>query len=311
MAEQVFVGLAVATIAWWVVIISSSRVRKALWPRYRLRPLPWRLSDIVLVWLLFLLSMAVSGVFFPLPSDSVKRTDIAPESFSLQANSDCQRQEEAKNAHWVLVLIQDDRSLGTLLLCLVGTGILAPIVEEILFRGFLQGWCHTLELRARPHPSKTAGVWHRFPVGAMSVGLIALVFAMVHYRPHATPPSADVIRVLVIRQTISYVMYIPALLFVVMVKHCPRRGSFIHGRKWFWPDLALGAGWFLAAIVPLYLLQAIMKTVLSLQGLADPCTMIPVGAILGTLFARTGRLTASIVFHVLLNVTSVTLAFLI
>jgi len=225
--------------------------------------------------------------------------------------SNRQIQEEVQDAHWVLVLIHSDRSLGTLFLCLLGTGILAPIAEEMLFRGYLQGWCHTLELRTRRRSSTTVQMWRFLPVGALSVSLIALVFSIVHYRAHEPPPSADLIRVLVIRQTITYVLFIPSTLVVVGGLRYPQQRSLIYRGRWFFTDLVLGAGWFLATIVPLYLLHSIMKTLLSWNGLADPCTMIPVGLILGTLFARTGRLTASIVFHVLLNVTSVTLAFFI
>lgn len=312
MAEPVFGALIIATLAWWVMIFLSSRVRKALWPRYRFSQLSWHLREILLVWLIFLVSMTVSAMLLPLPKGGV--VDTTAESERLSATMKPQSQVEddtARHVHWVLLLIRDDRSIGTLLLCLVVTGILAPIVEEILFRGLLQGWCHTLDLQSRRDRSMMRKICDRFPVGAMPVAVVTLMFAMAHYRPHQAIPSQEVIKTLVARQGIAYLLLLVIVMAVIVARKPSRRLALLFDRRWLLNDLALGAGWFMATLVPLYLVQGFVKSALPQQALADPLTMVLVGAILGTLFARTGRLTGSIVYHILLNVTSLSLALLL
>jgi len=308
MAELVFRALIIATLAWWGAILFSARLRKALWPEYRFHQLAWSLREVLFVWLIFLVSMAVSAAILPLPKGGVLETSTEPERLSVTSEPQNHVEDEAsRHVHWVLLLIRGDRSLGTLALCLMATGILAPIVEEILFRGLLQGWCHTLELQSRRNRSTA----HRMPVGAISIGMVAILFAAAHYRPNPLPPAQEAIKIMVARQAIAYLLFLVIVLAVVVVRNPSQWVSLFFDRRWFLSDLVLGAGWFLAALVPLYLVQGFLKSVLQKQTPADPFTMVLVGAILGILFARTGRLTASIVFHVLLNVTSLSLALLL
>jgi len=312
MAELVFRALIIATLAWWGAILFSARLRKALWPQYRFPPLAWSLRDVLFVWLIFFVSMAVSPALLPLPKGGVLETSTEPERLSVTSEAQNHVEDEAsRHVHWVLLLIRGDRSLGTLALCLVATGILAPIVEEILFRGLLQGWCHTLELQSRRNRSTARRIWGRMPVGAISIGMVALLFAMAHYRLNQSPPAQEAIKIMVARQAIAYLLFLIIVLAVVVVRNPSQWVSLFFDRRWFLSDLVLGAGWFLAALVPLYLVQGFLKSALPEQTPADPFTMVFVGAILGILFARTGRLTASIVFHVLLNVTSLSLALLL
>ncbi len=311
MAGAVFGALVLVTLVWWAVVFTSRQTRKMLWPRYRFRQLPWRIRDLLLVWLLFLLALAVSTAVSPLSTakegSPVHHDDTQREDLNSPGRNE---DETSQGQHWVLVLIQSDRSLKTVLLCLLGTGILGPIAEEILFRGFLQGWSHRLEWEHRRTRLNIAPIRRQLPLGAASVALVAVLFAMVHYRPDQPSPSVDVIRVILIRQTLAYSLFLPVALAIVALKDKPRGLRLIYDRRWFFCDITLGAGWFLAWIVPVYFVQGALKTILPWKAMADPCTMIVIGTILGTLFARTGRLAASIVFHVLLNITSLSLAFL-
>lgn len=312
MAELVFRALIIATLAWWGVILCLARVRKALWPRYRFSQLAWNLRDVLFVWLIFFVSMTASAMLLPQPKGGVSKTSVALERRSATNEPQNHGEHEAsRHVHWVLLLIRGDRSLGTLALCLVATGILAPIVEEILFRGLLQGWCHTVELQSRRNRPTARRIWGRIPVGAISIGMVALLFAAAHYRPNPLPPAHEAIKIMVARQAIAYLLFLVVVLAVVVIRNPSRWARLFFDRRWFVNDLVLGAGWFLAALIPLYLVQGFLKSVLPEQTPADPFTMVLVGAILGILFARTGRLTASIVFHVLLNVTSLPLALLL
>ena len=312
MAELVFRALIIATLAWWGAILFSARLRKALWPRYRFHQLAWPLRDVLFVWLIFFVSMAVSAMLPPQSKRGVLETSVAPERCSATSEPQDHVEDEAsRHVHWVLLLIRGDRSLGTLALCLVATGILAPIVEEILFRGLLQGWCHTLELQSRRNRLTARRIWGRMPVGAISIGVVATLFAMAHYRLNQSPPAQEAIKTMVARQAIAYLLFLAAVSVIAVIRNPSRWARLFFDRRWFVRDLVFGTGWFLAALVPLYLVQGFLKSALPKQTPADPFTMVFVGAILGILFARTGRLTASIIFHVLLNITSLSLALLL
>ncbi|MGQ9506059.1 MAG: CPBP family glutamic-type intramembrane protease [Thermogutta sp.] len=312
MGESVFRALIIITLAWWGVICASSKVRKSLWPRYHFSPLKWRFRDVLFFWIVFFGGMSASGLLFPLPKSGLTESSSQSETLSAQAESQPHGENDAaQHAHWVLVLIRADRSWQTWLLCLLATGVLAPIVEEFLFRGLLQGWCHTLELQGRHRVVSARKIWGKLPVGALSIGVVAMLFAMVHYRPTQMMPSPEAIKTIVARQAVAYLLFLMALLTVVTVVKPTQKLALLFHRRWFLKDLTMGVGWFVATVTPLYFVQGILKLALAEKSLADPLTMVFVGAILGTLFARTGRLTPSVVFHILLNVTSLSLALLL
>lgn len=312
MAELAFLALIMITLAWWGVILASPKVRKALWTRYRFSPLKWRFRDVLFLWLVFLGGMSVSALFFPLPKSGLAESSSQSEMLPGQVEPQSHNEDDAaQHAHWVLVLIRADRSWQTWLLCLLATGILAPIVEEFLFRGLLQGWCHTLELQSRHRVVSARKMWSKLPVGALSIAVVAVLFAMVHYRPAQIAPSPEAIKTMVARQAVAYLLFLMALLTVVMVVKPTQKLPLLFHRRWFLKDLTMGVGWFVATVTPLYFVQGILKLAIAEKSLADPFTMVFVGTILGTLFARTGRLTPSVVYHILLNVTSLSLALLL
>jgi hypothetical protein len=77
----------------------------------------------------------------------------------------------------------------------------------------------------------------------------------------------------------------------------------------FWNDVLLGGIAFLAIIVPLMVLQyAVAFFVLPKQYAPDPIAIFFLAIVLGLLYYRTHRIVPSITVHMLLNATSLAMA---
>lgn len=332
------------TLAWWALVFLHPTARRRFWPSYRFRPTHWVLPEVLGVFVALVLLLSVSHwAWGQLGARRGSRNATKPkDSFGVELSPD---EQASQKAHWVIILLKEQPDVATLMLIVATTGFLGPLTEEVIFRLFLQGWLHTQELRwyKQRRTRRRTGTWRssagvarepggssdggtaphgkagmrvsypwpmmfRLPVGSFAVLGSTCVFAALHIRsPHAVPPMED-IRAMLLDRLVAYVAFLAVVLFTLFLRDPLSRYRWGLRRGMLWRDILLGMAWFFATAAPIYGAQFCFSKLVPESMVADPLTMLLVGGILGTLFARTGRIVPSAVFHIALNMTSVILA---
>ena len=280
-------GLAV----WWLAVY---RVNKGLpvVPYERRRPVPWQALHVATIAAAYLvLTLLVQRL-------DVKLFDL-PVPGPAAADS-----ERPILQHPLLVLLEQSRTPGTLLLCFFSAVIVAPIVEEFLFRLVLQGWLESVEMRRR----RGIPALRKLTRGAVPVVLVALLFAAIHYRP-GLPPGTD-------PRTIAHLMAsnaVAGLLVLVLGVGLLRLDAGARAEdlgcvpRKLLADIRLGVLTFLAFAAAIYLLKNAL-TARWQENVADPVTLFAFALVLGALYSRTHRVIPSIALHMSLNFTSLAMA---
>lgn len=262
------------------------------------RPVPWRGSDVFLILMAYFfpaLLVAGQALFVAVQMWLAGAKPLPPPPVV----------EKAQVSHPVIELLQAQPHVSAWLLCIVSVVLVAPVVEEVLFRLVLQGWLESVEARTPPRQRlwpKVRGFW--------PVGLASLLFAALHFRTAQPTMAAEEVELLLAKVTTWNLVALGFAGTLLVV----RRGAtwtdlgFVPGK--LGSDIRLGLLAFVAVAVPIYLAQAGLQRLL--QGVAaDPITLSFFAMVLGVLYFRTHRLVASIVLHMALNSTSLLLAWLL
>jgi membrane protease YdiL (CAAX protease family) len=94
------------------------------------------------------------------------------------------------NEHPVQEMMVDQMSLGVAILALVSTVVIAPLVEETLFRGIIQGWLTRVFTPPPPPPSpEPRSENHAEPTSAQELGSEPVIVESVSDVPDALPPA--------------------------------------------------------------------------------------------------------------------------
>ncbi len=199
--------------------------------------------------------------------------------------------------------------------------VVAPVVEEFVFRLVLLGWLEKREKslwkssgfrrflrRLRPGSA-------RFLHGLIPVLLVSLLFASLHYRAAGPELGPDVVVHALVSTSMAgmFTLASGAALLRLHAHATPVDFGLITAE--FWRDIRLGILTFLTIALPIYvfqlLLQYFLQDVLGAEIAADPFTLVLFALVLGTLYYRTHRIVPSVVLHMCLNMTSLTIALLV
>lgn len=191
------------------------------------------------------------------------------------------------------------------LVALLAAGVVAPVVEEFLFRVLLQGWLEAGERRRR-----RLLPWLRrvVPRGVGPVVVTSFVFAWMHYRVGGQVYRPEYLAAVLIGQTIASLLTMTLAIAVIRL----RTGATAADLGWATchclADVRLGL-LAIVAVGPLaYLLQIGMSCLLPEDVAPDPFALFFFALALGALYQRTHRIVPSLVLHMALNVTSLLLA---
>lgn len=205
--------------------------------------------------------------------------------------------------HPVSQLLREQSGLGTLLACVVAVAVVAPLVEEFVFRVVFQGWLEAEEVRGRRlHPGE-----RRLLRGAAPIGLVSLVFALLHYRTAGDPVSSRFLLAAVIGSGVANL-----LVFVGGVWLLRRTAGATWTDLGLTPlrlrrDVGLGLVTFLAAAPLVYVTQTVASLLLPSWVAADPAGLFVFAIALGFLYFRTHRTVPVVVVHMALNATTLAL----
>lgn len=332
-AALLLAGIAlVATAASFAMLVRlARRLRRGepILPRQPRRPVPWGLAGVLLVAggyvALWAAAHALEGALFGPPASptaealsSPPRASPALRGPAPPAAAGPEHASEAVGAgrppkqspdvnHPLIRLIRQRPHWTTLAGALLVAVLIAPVVEEFLFRLLLQGWLESLETRLRHF-------WAlgQYAEGALPVLLVSAAFAALHYREAEPPAQAEALA----REVGCHaVASLATLLFGLA---CLRgfSGATLEDLgvrpAMIGSDIRLGLGAFLTVAAPMYgvqiALSLILPALVSKPIAPDPITLGLFAMLLGTLYSRTHRIVPAITLHMALNATSVLLA---
>jgi membrane protease YdiL (CAAX protease family) len=202
--------------------------------------------------------------------------------------------------HPVLQLLRERPGLATLAVCAVAVFLVAPIVEEFVYRVIFQGWLESEEARRTHHASPE----RRRTLGVVPIGLVSLVFASLHYRTAGPTLQSDFLLAVIGWGVLAN------LAVLVIAAWVLRRGC---GATWndfgivpgtFWRDFAVGLIAFVAAAPLVYIAQLAAMLLLPHWLAPDPVGLFVFAVALGYIYFRTHRLGSSLAMHMALNGTS-------
>ncbi|MBN2295122.1 MAG: CPBP family intramembrane metalloprotease [Pirellulales bacterium] len=270
----------------WILVGARLWNREPVLPFVRRRQVPWSGFDLLFVFAFFVLS---SGLVFVVVGHI-----LGPDAKEPAGGGD------VETSHTIVQLFRGGNP-WMILFCVISAVVVAPIVEEFLFRVLLQGWLERMDRRLRP---MLPALRRLVPWGLAPVVLSSSVFAMVHFRV-ASPPMNT--RYLMWMMVGNILVGISTSLFAVLLLRFKNGATasdfgFVSGK--FLHDVGLGLASAAAVVFPIFILQAVMTSILPKWIAADPLPLFCFAVALGVLYCRTHRVVASMVLHMSLNATS-------
>ncbi len=298
-------------------------------PRQPRQPVPWGLGEVLLVAAgylgLWVAAHAVDRALFgPLPAAPAGPSAAPPKASAASqglaprpaasppgAGHTLDAPERPKQPgdvnHPLIRLIRQRPHWTTLVGALVVAVLIAPVVEEFLFRLVLQGWLEAMETRVRQY-------WAlgQRAEGLLPVLLVSAAFAALHYREAEPPAEAEaLVREFGCHAMASLAMLVYGLVCLRGLSGATLEDLGIQPAK-IGEDIRLGLGAFLTVAAPMYgvqiALSLILPALVSRPIAPDPITLALFAMVLGALYSRTHRIVPAIALHMALNATSVLLA---
>ncbi len=329
-------GIWACGLVWSVVVVRL--VRGAPVVRYEpRRPVPWFGID--------LFAVALLAIAVPVLTAAAGR-----KCFGIEDGVPAAVDEGAPDTgHPIGRLLMGDQGGWVFALCALAAVVVAPLVEEFLFRLVFQGWLEAVERGRRPRTSgrrATAvppgppaepvdpanpyvspagevaaeaprGFAHAvrtrrrvLPIGVLPIFISSLLFAALHFRPsEPAQPLEQLVFLLVMWQVSSLLVFILAAGLLRFRSGATLKDFGIVPGKLL-PDVRLGLVAYVAVCPPVYLLMFLVKSVAPETWVVDPFPLFFFAIALGFLYFRTHRIVPSIVTHAAFNGTTVFLAWL-
>jgi membrane protease YdiL (CAAX protease family) len=257
------------------------------------RQVPWHAGHVSLVIVVYILSIscAVSTVRAILPAKLLEPSPVT---------------EAGEATLHPLVQLFNDGNVWLLAVGFLAAVVVAPPVEEFLFRVVLQGWFESAWLRLR----RSAPILRWFgPRSVVPIVTVALLFATMHYRrqPSVTY-HVEYMAWIFIAQAIASLF----TMGVAIALLCSFAGATAADLGWnarrLAGDVGMGVLTFAGIAGPLYGLMIALQLLMKGTGIApDPIPLFFFALLLGTFYHRTHRIAPSLAIHLSLNLTSVLL----
>ena len=281
------------TAAVWLFIVTRLFARQPLVAYEPRVPVPWRGLDLALILACYLV-LQVAGAWAVM--NVVPEEKLEPPAIYNPENTQAQ--------HMVArVLAEGDWRL--LLLCGFAAALVAPVVEEFLFRVLLQGWLEAEQSRWR---AQLPTLRRLLPGAVGPIALTSFIFAMMHFRVAGPTREPEYYVAFLLANAVASLATM-ALAIALLHSRCEATAADLGwDSRRFWHDVRLGLVTFFAIATPIYLLQMILSSCLPKYLAPDPFALFALSAVLGFLYAQTHRIVPSIVVHMSLNTFSLAMA---
>ena len=176
--------------------------------------------------------------------------------------------------------------------------IIAPLVEEFLFRMLLQGWLAAKLTQCRiPYAT------------GIAIVLVSCFFAAVHMGNHDKIDVSPLLTGLVMSGLFSLLIFASGIIYLTERRRVRMTGYLFGTKPFFHSNFFVNAGYGLPAFLIIFLLFG-MTAVLRVLFPGMNVSPIPIfffSLVLGVLYSRTQNLSYCILLHALLNGTSLML----
>ena len=292
---------AIVVIGWsclaaWALVVTRWLLGLPVLPYQPRRRVPWGPLDLVLVLAVYLAIPAGLGlVAYLYLGPDVARPPVIYDVHKSTAE------------HIVAKLIAGG-NVWVLGLCGLSAAVVAPIVEEFLFRVLLQGWLESAQRRWR----RAMPTLRRSVPGAVGpIFLTSFLFGLMHFRVD-TPMRHPLYYICMLIAT-SLVGLLTMAFAIGLLRFRAKATTVDLGwvpEKLF-ADVRLGLVAFMAIATPIYTAQITLALLLPKYLAPDPFVLFFLAVVLGILYYRTHRIVPVIVVHMSLNTTSLALAWML
>jgi len=278
-----------ASIVVWTVALILSRHGLQVIPWSRRPPVGWSGWEVLAIVCLYLsLGVVLQGALTPWLTgvfSGAAAPDIAIES------------PTGPPDHQITQLLRTNAGPGTWLLCGLSAVLVAPLLEEFLFRVLLQGWLEKKESTLR----ENLGLLRRWPPGTVPVLLSSLPFALLHWRSGSRSlHSHELLALLTINTATNLATLIAAVFLLRGLGSATWRDLGLDVRR-VGLDLAVGVLGCVAILGPAYAIQFGLQLFLPGRIATDPIPLFLLALALGYIYYRTHRLLPILVLHAIFN----------
>ena len=256
-------------------------------PYSRRRQVPWNGGDVLMVVLIYIVTVGLAGQMVAL-------------LFGRPPEMPTVEQAEAVNPIIPLVRTGTGWMLAVGFLAAV---VVAPIVEEFLFRVVLQGWLEAVERRWR----RALPMLRRAPLALGPILLTSFLFAMMHFRTAGPEMPQEYIVASLIAGMAAGLTTVGFAVALLMLRAGATAADLGWAPRKLLGDLRIGLVAFVAVVGPLYGLFIALQQWIPKSVSADPIPLFFFAMLLGVLYHRTRRMAPSVALHVALNLTSLVL----
>ena len=335
--------LAFGSIRAWAHILASLHAADSLLPFEQRRVVPWRGPELVVIVVVYLTvqAAAVASVDRYLGDDDAPAVVSAVDGDDAndQPPADAEDELAEENSHPVILLLLRSSSWWVISVCILAALVVAPLIEEFVFRVLFQGWMERFAATARTESASDTEGRAEFdtPSTASHVGtdasaeppsgpdpltsteskadrlatiqrpqklpilISAATFSLIHFRTGATEPILPE-HLLAVAAASLLTLLGAGLLLTRLVGATPRDLGL--SRSHLVGDVRLGIAAFFAIAPVVYGVQILGVLTLPERVAADPIALFPFAIVLGYLYQRTHRVLPSVVAHFCLNAFS-------
>ncbi len=289
----------------WHWAFNRWRSGRPVIPLARRRPVPWQGGDVLFILLAALvLPLLAASAATRFAGANAAHED--GETKPLERPDDKKR--ETVNPAIDLLGSGDWRMIA---LATVAAVVVAPLVEEFLFRVLLQGWLEAVwSRRRRSRPELRSP-----PKSYMPLVLPAALFALMHFRVGRavpTPQDLPVLFAVVVARLAAELAMLGLAFCLLRFGHGATAADLGWQPRKVPADAKLALVALLAITPPVLLLQVVLTQAVKYTGLdfaPDPLPIFLLALVLGYLYQRTHRIAPSLLLHAAFNATGVAIFF--
>ncbi len=256
------------------------------------RPVPWGIGDVILAMGTYVAMPACIVLLMPRWRPMGAVVPLPVDEGGIDA------------AHPLARVLTQSPSGWVILVCVLSAVVIAPVIEELLFRLLLQGWLESVERRLRRRIPRL-----RFATpGVMAVMTSSLLFAALHFRQPSLEVDMEMLFFQIFVGAVANLLTALLVLCWLRIAAGATLADFGVVPRKLAADVKLGMLAFLVITVPVYAVVIAMKNLLPDNVVADPIPLFLLAMVLGGLYCRTHRIVPAIVLHMAFNATGVILA---
>ena len=238
--------------------------------------IPWTGFDVLLFFVLWLTAQNALLFYIALPQE-MPQTVV----------------EQNEHKHPIHQLLEQGKKTPAVLFIVFLTVVIAaPLIEELLFRLFLQGW---LEAKFAQHQVPFANI--------IAIVTVSYFFAIIH-GGHRSPLDTQTLFLQYASVgMMGLLIFALGICYLVGIRKMSLANCFIGPASFFRPGFFRNAGYCLLALILVLGLSGILNSIIPDTN-TDPIPIFFFSLVLGIIYSRTRNLLYCILLHACLNLTS-------